>query len=145
VEIERGNVSAARDLLARALVRSPGMYAALVNAAVAAHADGDFDAAVELLTEALQQGGEDDGVLLYNRAYAHESAGRWAAAVADYTRTLDLAGADRPEILLHRARCLAAQQRDEQSRSDLEELLRLGPTPHDDEARRLLATAGNGG
>jgi tetratricopeptide (TPR) repeat protein len=120
VEIERGNVSGARELLARSLAASPGMGAALVNAAVAAHADGDFDAAVDLLTEALQQGAEDDAVLLYNRAYAHESAGRWQEAIADYTRALELPDADRPEILLHRALCLTAQRR------DLEELAGTG-------------------
>jgi predicted TPR repeat methyltransferase len=87
------------------------MYAALVNHAVLDYEEGDFDAATEKLTSALDQV-NDDPDLWFNRGVAHQAAGRHAAAVDDYTAALALPGADRAESLRRRDLCRTAMERD---------------------------------
>ncbi|MFC0111343.1 tetratricopeptide repeat protein [Kibdelosporangium aridum] len=89
---------AARELFAQALASDPTLTPALVNSAILDYDDGDFAAAIEKLTRALETVPEDPD-LWFNRGVALQAAGRHDAAVADYRRALALPGADRTELL----------------------------------------------
>lgn len=88
----------ARDLFAQALENNPKLTPALVNSAILDYDDGDFGAAAEKLTRALDVAPQDPD-LWFNRGVALQAAGRLDEAAEDYRQALDLPGADRAELL----------------------------------------------
>jgi len=132
--------AAAQDAFDQALQLAPDLTEALVNRAVVAYEQGQFDTAVTDLTAALHADpGNPD--LLYNRGLAHAAAGRARDAIADYSRALDCTGADRPELLYERGRCHAGLGNDAAARQDLEAHLDCGESSHETEVRSILAGA----
>ncbi len=88
----------ARELFAQALAIDPTLTSALVNSAILDYEGGDFAAAIEKLTLALEKESADPD-LWFNRGVALQADGKHDAAAADYRRALELPGADRTELL----------------------------------------------
>jgi tetratricopeptide (TPR) repeat protein len=134
--LDLANYQEARECFDQALQLDPELTEALVNRAVAAYAQGQFDAAVTDLTAALECGPCDPDVL-YNRGLALEAAGRREDAITDYTLALRDPEADRATLLYQRGRCHAALGSPQEARRDFDAHLALGPSPYEREIRDL--------
>ncbi|MEV8037502.1 tetratricopeptide repeat protein [Streptomyces sp. NPDC086182] len=110
---------AAAHALTRAIEHDPTLAAAWVNRAVLAFGNGDAEAAIDDLTEALALG--EDPTIRYNRAVAHEHRQHWQQAIDDFTGALLLDRSNAEEILVSRAACHRALGRLDDAQRDLDD------------------------
>ena len=101
----------------------------LTSMAMAAAQSGDYNATVEILTQALRLA-PNDGAMLHNRGMAHSHLQRWREALADFDRAI----AVDPQPTTYEQRGLVHYQvgNRQAARQDWEQTLRLNP-------RRTLA------
>ncbi|MCE7010902.1 tetratricopeptide repeat protein [Kibdelosporangium philippinense] len=84
------DMEAARELFTRALRGDPNLTPALVNSAILDYDGGNFPAAIEKLTRALEITPQDADIWL-NRSVALQAAGRLDEAASDYRNAIELA------------------------------------------------------
>jgi tetratricopeptide (TPR) repeat protein len=101
--VRAGDPGQARADFALALAADGDLVPALADRAALAYEAGDYDAATDDLTRAIEV--TEDPDLLYNRGMVHQAARRWQAAIDDFSRALTLPGADRDELMAQRSAC----------------------------------------
>ena len=103
IAIKQGRADDADQCFTEAIAADPACADAWANRATILFRQGDLDAALADLTQALSL--REDASIFYNRGRVREARREWALAIADYTRALSLKSDPEPHILQHRARC----------------------------------------
>jgi tetratricopeptide (TPR) repeat protein len=114
----------ALDALNRAVTAAPDLLEAWATRAAYWYGAGDFAAAVEDFTRALEL--DDDAAIRFNRGVAYQRLGAWNAALADFDHVTDALPQD-PDAWLRRAACRLEVGDTDGSRSDLDHFLELAP------------------
>jgi tetratricopeptide (TPR) repeat protein len=89
IQMAGGEVAEAHGSFTAAIAANPLLADAWANRAAAGFRQGDADAALSDLSDALRL--REDPIVLCNRARIFESTNRWSEAQADYARALEIA------------------------------------------------------
>ena len=114
----------ALDALDRAVAAAPDLLEAWATRAAYWYGAGDFAAAVEDFTRALEL--DDDAAIRFNRGVAYQRLGAWDAALVDFDHVTEAIPED-PDGWLRRAACRREVGDTDGSRSDLDHFLELAP------------------
>jgi tetratricopeptide (TPR) repeat protein len=121
--------------LSSAIEQDPQMVAAWTNRAVLAFEQGQVEAAIEDLTQAITLG--ENAAVRYNRGIAYQAHQQWEQAVEDFTTALQLDREDEQDLLYRRGCCLVQLGNIDHARQDFQAHLALGPTPYAEELHQL--------
>lgn len=135
VAIAEEHPAEAYQALSSAIEQDPSLVAAWTNRAVLAFEQGQVEAAIEDLTQAITLG--ENAAVRYNRGIAYQAHQQWEQAIADFTTALQLDREDEQDLLYRRGCCLVELGNSEQARQDFQAHLALGPSPYGEELRQL--------
>lgn len=134
IEMAQGLYSEALDALSNAIRIDTQMIEARTNRAVLYFDMGEYKEAVSDLTEALKI--EQNGTILYNRAWVYQAEGKWQQAIEDYNAALAYPDADIQEISYHRGYCFLQLGHTDKGYKDWKWHLELGTSPYEEEIER---------
>jgi tetratricopeptide (TPR) repeat protein len=124
IESTQHHYAQAYQTFSLALEHDPSLAEAWTNRAIAAFENGQVEAAIADLTQAISL--EESVTILSNRAFAYQTLQRWNEASDDYTRCLNLLQDDqeeRQEIVYQLAQCYRQAGHLEQARADIDAYL----------------------
>jgi len=125
----------AYQALSSAIEQDPSLVAAWSNRAVLAFEQGQVEAAIEDLTQALALG--ENAAVRSNRGIAYQALQQWEQAIEDFTIALQLDREDEQDLLYRRGCCQIHLGNTEHARQDFHAHLMLGPTPYSEELHQL--------
>jgi tetratricopeptide (TPR) repeat protein len=123
LEMAEEQYDSAFQALSAAIVQDPSLLAAWTNRAILAFEQGDQEAAIADLTQALVL--EENATVRYNRGIAYQAQRRWQEAIEDFTQALALSEEDAQDILYQRSLCHQQLGNETQAQADLREHLAL--------------------
>jgi tetratricopeptide (TPR) repeat protein len=123
LEMAEAQYDSAFQALSAAIVQAPSLLAAWTNRAILAFEQGDQEAAIADLTQALVL--EENATVRYNRGIAYQEQGHWQAAIEDFTQALALSEEDAQDIWYRRSLCHQQLGNETQAQADLREHLAL--------------------